>query len=222
MSADTSTAKRIYASTQKPRYLPHLAAYLRSPARGTIYADVLRWRQELGLHLTEREMLFHLLTWYPEFRSLFYFRLGHAGQALSRLAKGMPTLHFAMDRDRVGPGLFVQHGFATIVSAERIGENCWINQQVTIGYSDGTRCPVIEDDVTVGAGAIIIGDVVVGAGSTVGAGAVVVSDVPPDSVVVGVPARTVNRAVLDARDDGRPEDVERSDPMNAHHDTRTR
>jgi serine O-acetyltransferase len=43
----------------------------------------------------------------------------------------------------IGPGLYIQHGFATIISAKSIGKDCWINQQVTIGYSNATDCPVV-------------------------------------------------------------------------------
>jgi len=56
-------------------------------------------------------------------------------------------------------GLFIQHGFATIISAASIGENCWINQQVTIGYSDKTECPHIGNNVHIYAGAKVIGGI---------------------------------------------------------------
>lgn len=94
-----------------------------------------------------------------------------------------------MSPDAVGPGLFVQHGFATIVSARRIGARCWINQQVTIGYTSDTDCPTIGDDVRISAGAQVLGDVTVGDGVTVAANGTVVSDIPAGVVVGGVPAR---------------------------------
>jgi serine O-acetyltransferase len=84
--------------------------------------------------------------------------------------------------------LDIQHGFATIISARRIGASCWVNQQVTIGYDDSLRSPVLEDGVTVHAGAQVIGGITLGAGSTVGANAVVVRDVPAGTTAVGVPA----------------------------------
>ncbi|KGN34565.1 serine acetyltransferase [Knoellia sinensis KCTC 19936] len=93
----------------------------------------------------------------------------------------------------MGPGLFIQHGFATIIAAESIGANCWINQQVTIGYSSRTDCPVIQDNVVIAAGAKVIGSVTVGHDAVIGANAVVVKDVDPDCTVVGVPARVVRR-----------------------------
>ncbi len=93
----------------------------------------------------------------------------------------------------IGPGLFIQHGICTIISADSIGENCWINQQVTIGYSDKTHRPIIGNNVMITAGAKIIGGVKIGDNVTVGANAVVVKDVPDNCVVVGVPAYIVKR-----------------------------
>ena len=93
----------------------------------------------------------------------------------------------------IGPGLFIQHGFSTIISAKSIGKDCWINQQVTIGYSNVMDCPVIGDNVTINAGAKVIGKVSIGNNSKVGANAVVVKDVPENCTVVGVPAYIVRR-----------------------------
>lgn len=93
----------------------------------------------------------------------------------------------------IGGGLIIQHGVATIIAARKIGKNGWINQQVTIGYTNDTDCPTLGDNVTVGAGAKVLGDVTVGNNVVIGANAVVVKDVPDDCVVVGVPARIVRR-----------------------------
>lgn len=80
------------------------------------------------------------------------------------------------------------------MAAKRIGSCCHINQQVTIGYS-GSDAPIIEDNVVVAAGAIIIGKVHVGSDSVVGAGSVVTKDVPEQTVVAGVPARVLRGKV---------------------------
>lgn len=71
--------------------------------------------------------------------------------------------------------------------AKSIGENCWINQQVTIGYR-GSEAPFIGDNVTIYAGAIIYGACHLEDGAVIGAGAVVINDVPGDAIAVGVPA----------------------------------
>ena len=131
------------------------------------------------------------MTFYPEYRSLFYYRLGVVGRRISFLCRPMPTLY--INTKQIGPGLFIQHGFSTIISARKIGKNCWINQQVTIGYSNATDCPTIGDNVVINAGAKVIGDVKIGDNSIVGANAVVVKNVPENCTVVGVPAYIVRR-----------------------------
>lgn len=98
----------------------------------------------------------------------------------------------------VGRGTFFSSGgIGTVVHrGAKIGANCIISSCVSIG-SRGTdgRVPVIEDDCFIGAGARILGPVRVGRGSVVGANAVVIEDVPPRSVVAGVPARVVRTQI---------------------------
>lgn len=78
----------------------------------------------------------------------------------------------------------IQHGFSTIISAQRIGKNAHIYQQVTIGYN-GEKCPVIGDDVQVCCGAKVIGGITIGNNVTIGAQALVVKDVVDNCVVGG-------------------------------------
>jgi serine O-acetyltransferase len=103
----------------------------------------------------------------------------------------METLYFACDE--IGPGLFIQHGFSTIIVAEKIGENCWINQQVTIGYNNQDGSPTLGNNVQVTAGAKILGKIMIGDNVKVGANAVVIKNVPANCTVVGVPAYIVKR-----------------------------
>ena len=88
--------------------------------------------------------------------------------------------------------MYFQHGFATVIAAKEIGEYCWINQQVTVGYTNKTDAPIIGNNCKISAGAIVIGDVYVGDNAVVGAGAVVTKNVKANSVVVGCPARELN------------------------------
>jgi len=77
-----------------------------------------------------------------------------------------------------------------------VGNNVTIYQGVTLGgvsLNPGKRHPTIEDDVTIGAGAKILGNIIIGKGSRIGANSVVVKDVPPDSTVVGIPGKVIKR-----------------------------
>ena len=139
-----------------------------------------------------------LLGRYPEFRSLYYYRISQgsiAGEIACLFAralfKPMPTLHLTCPE--IGPGFFIQHGYATAVSARRIGRNCSINQCAAVGWTDRSRPPIIGDNVHIKNGAKVLGPITVGDNVTIGANAVVVKDVPPNCVVVGVPARIVRR-----------------------------
>ena len=173
------------------RLAPASLLWRLSRQRTLINADVARWNKELLLD--SRPAWFswvRLMGNYPEFRSLFYHRLGWQGRVVAVLCRPEATLHICTAD--IGPGLFFQHGFATIVAAQSIGADCWINQQVTIGYQ-GFLHPVIGDRVKIAAGAKVIGGVTLGNDVTVGANAVVVKDVPDGCTVVGVPARIVKR-----------------------------
>lgn len=103
----------------------------------------------------------------------------------------MSTLYICTKSENFGAGTFIQHGFSTIISADKIGENCWINQQVTIGFNDSKKYgfgrPIIGDHVRVSAGAKVCGKIKVGDNSTIGVNAVVVKDVLPNSVVIPSP-----------------------------------
>lgn len=162
--------------------------------------DLKRWMQILYQQNSASTTDFiRLMASHPEFRNLFYYRAGRFASLFSFLCPKMNTLF--IETAHIGPGLFIQHGFATIIAARSLGKDCWVNQQVTIGFSNTTDCPVLEDNVTVNAGAKIIGGVTVGASSTVGANAVVVKNVPPNCVVVGVPAYIVKRDGVKGREE---------------------
>jgi serine O-acetyltransferase len=92
-----------------------------------------------------------------------------------------------------GPGFVLIHASGTVINGDvRGGSRIYIEHQVTIGAED-RKSPVIENDVFIGAGARVIGNVKVGAGARIGANAVVLDDVPANCTVAGVPARVVRR-----------------------------
>ena len=94
---------------------------------------------------------------------------------------------------RIAPGLLLRHGQGLVVSWQStIGTDCELHQHVTLGEKDG-GVPHIGDRVTIGANAVVIGDVRVGDDVHIGAGAVVLQNLPPGAVAVGNPARIVQR-----------------------------
>jgi serine O-acetyltransferase len=161
-----------------------------------IDGDVDRWAEILWV-TDRRRMLARLLYAFPEFRGVYYHRLASgnpAGRLAGRLASHVwkPVAGLDLSGTPIGAGLFVSHGQATILSAERIGSNCWVHQGVTVGWDyRGDRRPIIGDGVFIGAGAKILGAVTVGDGARIGANAVVVCDVPAGATAIGIPARIV-------------------------------
>ena len=94
---------------------------------------------------------------------------------------------------RLGPGLFIDHGMGVVIGeTAEVGKNVTLYQGVSLAGTSlkrEKRHPTLGDNVVVGAGAKVIGAIHIGDNSRIGAGSVVVRDVPPNSVVVGVPGR---------------------------------
>lgn len=94
---------------------------------------------------------------------------------------------------KIGKGLFIDHGMGVVIGeTTNIGNDVTLYQGVTLGGTGkerGKRHPDIGNNVVIGAGAKILGNITIGDNSYVGANAVVIKDVPPNSTVVGVPGR---------------------------------
>lgn len=97
------------------------------------------------------------------------------------------------DKTKIGNHFNLFHGFGVVLHEKTvIGDNVTIRQCTTIGNSKPlSGCPVIEDNVDIGANVIIIGDITIGGNSTIGAGSVLTKNIPANSVVVGNPARVI-------------------------------
>jgi serine O-acetyltransferase len=146
-----------------------------------------------------------VLLCYPGVHALAFHRLAHRlwqrgwlrlarfVSHVSRFLTGI-EIHPAA---RIGRGLFIDHGMGVVIGeTAEIGENCTLLQGVTLGGTSlkrEKRHPTLGNNVVVGAGAKILGAFKIGDGSRVGAGSVVVREVPPNSVVVGVPGRVTYR-----------------------------
>ena len=96
---------------------------------------------------------------------------------------------------RIGRGLFIDHGVGVVIGeTAELGDDVTIYQGVTLGgtgFARGKRHPTLGDQVMVGAGAALLGPIVIGERAKIGANSVVIHDVPPNSTVVGNPGHPV-------------------------------
>jgi len=174
----------------------------------------------------------------PDFRIVAGFRFDQAARSLyaeNRLMGLGPRLlavlwrhrasrvhHLVIDhRARIGPGLFLMHRNGIFIGPVTIGDNCVIHHNVTIGQrvaAGDQGVPRLGDDVWIGPGVTITGDVTIGNGATISAGSVVSRDVPERALVAGNPGRVIsadydNSAMLNyrvRRPAAEPDHVERA------------
>ncbi len=172
--------------------------------RETLDADWARLAELAGRPAPARRWAHHFS---PRFAPVSLIRHAHAlhRRGWGRLARFVQLLNFVVFGLEVpagleiGPGLVIAHTQGTILGGASIGRNATIFQQVTLGATaldfryDPALRPVVDDDVTIAAGAKVLGAVRLGRGCVVGANAVVLADVPAGSLAVGVPARIVAR-----------------------------
>lgn len=157
----------------KLRFIFHYIFYFLCPRKRLIEEDIDHYKEVTGISGNYVGVMCKLFV-----------------DILKFLVPPMPTLYIYTPS--IGGGLFIQHGFATIICAKSIGRHCHINQQVTIGYK-GALAPVLGDNVTVTCGAKILGGVKVEDNVVIGANAVVVKDVPANTIVAGVPAYIIRK-----------------------------
>jgi serine O-acetyltransferase len=142
---------------------------------------------------------------YPGFHALFAHRFIHPLQRwgvpvfprlFSHWVRFLTGIEIHPGAEIAG-GCFIDHGMGVVIGeTAEVGRDCTLYQGVTLGGTSlqhGKRHPTLEEGVVVGAGAKIIGAIVIGSRSKIAAGAVVVKDVPPNSTVVGVPGHVVHQ-----------------------------
>lgn len=155
---------------------------------------------------------FEVLLTYSGLHALIFYRISHAlrlsrlpflPRIISQFAKFLTGIEIHPGAT-IGRGLFIDHGMGVVIGETAIiGDNVILYQGVTLGGTGkerGKRHPTVGNNVVVGAGAKVLGNITIGDNSYIGANAVVIKDVPPDSTVVGVPGRITKQ-------DGRKIDI---------------
>ena len=148
---------------------------------------------------------FELLFNYPGLWALFFHRIAHwfyikGLRFLPRFVSALGMFLTMIDIHpgaRIGRRVFIDHGVGVVIGETTIiGDDVLIYQQVTLGgvsTSKGKRHPTLENNVVIGAGAKVLGNITIGSNSKVGANSVVIKDVPADSTAIGIPARVLKR-----------------------------
>jgi serine O-acetyltransferase len=148
---------------------------------------------------------FHIILCYPGLHALIAYRISHflwykkmyiLADFISKTARfftGVEIHPGAM----IGSGLFIDHGMGVVIGETTIiGEHVTLFQGVTLGGTgkeSGKRHPTLGDNIVVGAGAKVLGNIIVGSNSYIGANAVVINSVPQNTTVVGVPGRVTRQ-----------------------------
>ena len=140
---------------------------------------------------------------YPGFHARQFHRLAHTLfrwhiPVLPRLVSHISRFFTGIEIHpgaKIGEGLFIDHGMGVVIGeTSEIGDNVTLYQGVTLGGTSHQRTkrhPTLGNNVVVGVGAQVIGNVIIGDNTKVGAGSVVVTSVPANATVVGVPGRVV-------------------------------
>lgn len=142
---------------------------------------------------TINRSLLYWLVFHKPYRNLFYLRVP-SSRRLRFILPEYP-LFYILVSEGIGKKAFVlNHPYGTIINAKRIGANFTCCQLTTIGnrqHGQNNPIPTIGNNVSLGAGVTIIGDVTIGDNVTIGAGSVVVENIPSNCVAVGNPCRVV-------------------------------
>ena len=171
-----------------------------------------------------------ILVTYPGVKALFFHRIanffciakfGLLAKMISQLSRFFTGIEIH-PKAKIGKNFFIDHGMGVVIGeTSEIGDNVTIYHAVTLGgispsiNSDGQRHtkrhPTLKNNVVVGSGAQVLGPVVVGENAKVGANAVVTKDVSANAVMVGIPAKNVNKDISKADTSFKPYGVEVDD-----------
>jgi serine O-acetyltransferase len=147
-----------------------------------------------------------VLFCYPGLHALIFHRLAHwlykigiplIPRLISHVSRFLTGIEIHPGA-QIGQGVFIDHGMGVVIGETAIvGDNCLIYQEVTLGGTgkqSGKRHPTLGENVVVGTGAKVLGNLAIGNNVRIGAGSVVLRDVPSDCTVVGIPGRIVYRS----------------------------
>ncbi len=162
-----------------------------------------------------------VLTCYPGVHALALHRLAHCawerklfwlGRFISHVGRFLTGIEIHPGAT-IGRRVFIDHGMGVVIGeTAEVGDDCTIYQAVTLGgtslYRGTKRHPTLGKGVVVGAGAKVLGGFTVGDGARIGSNAVVVKPVPAGATAVGNPARIIEPAGADARDEARARKAE--------------
>ena len=150
---------------------------------------------------------FEVLTTYPGLHAIWWHRINHRlwcwrchwlARFLSTVARWLTGVEIHPGA-RIGRRFFIDHGMGVVIGeTAQIGDDVTIYHGVTLGgtsWSQGKRHPTLEDGVVIGAGAKVLGPIVIAKNARIGSNAVVVKNVPTEATVVGIPARVANSKV---------------------------
>jgi serine O-acetyltransferase len=144
-----------------------------------------------------------VITCYPGFHAMLFHRFAHFlwGARLRWLARFTSHLSRWLTGIEIHPGatigrrFFIDHGMGVVIGeTAEIGDDCTLYHGVTLGgtsWNKGKRHPTLGKGVVVGAGAKILGPILIGEGARIGSNAVVVKEVPPGATAIGIPARII-------------------------------
>ncbi len=154
-----------------------------------------------------------ILTTYPGVHALIMHRFSHwiwkhrfywLARFSSHIARWLTGIEIHPGAT-IGRRVFIDHGMGVVIGETAvIGDDCTLYHGVTLGgtsWNKGKRHPTLETGVVIGAGAKVLGPIIIGANAKIGSNAVVVKDVPADATAVGIPARILDEAKTQQRDD---------------------
>lgn len=169
-------------------FIPHVILFLFSKNKEAIAKDIYARK---NFNPSRAHQMFDLskeLLINKYFRTLFYYRTNGFFAKFLRVFYPKEASFIIDVNTKIGGGLQLAHPYSTILNAEKIGENVYVNHLVTVGEKNGEK-PIIEDGVELNANCMIIGGVTIGRNAKIGAGTVVVKDVPENAIAVGNPAK---------------------------------